>query len=35
MENPLDFKVTGGNVHDGQVANDLIEVIQEAQYFYR
>ncbi|MCV6686755.1 IS5 family transposase [Neisseria meningitidis] len=31
--NPLDFKVTGGNVHDGQVANDLIEVIQEAQYF--
>ncbi|QRO12354.1 IS5 family transposase [Moraxella osloensis] len=31
--NPLDFKVTGGNVHDSQVANDLIEVIQEAQYF--
>lgn len=31
--NPLDFKVTGGNVHDSQVANDLIEVIQEARYF--
>lgn len=31
--NPIDFKITGGNVHDSQVANDLIEVIEKAEYF--
>ena len=31
--NPIDFKITGGEVHDSQVANDLIEVIEQAEYF--
>ena len=30
---PLDFKVTGGEVHDSQVAGELIEMIGQADYF--
>ena len=30
---PLDFKITGGEVHDSQVAGELIEMIGQADYF--
>ena len=30
---PLDFKITGGEVHDSQVADELIEMIGQADYF--
>ena len=30
---PLDFKITGGVVHDSQVASELIEMIGQADYF--
>ena len=30
---PLNFKITGGDVHDSQVAGDLIEMIGQADYF--
>ena len=30
--NPLDFKVTGGNVHDSQVAPELIELVGTGEY---
>ena len=30
---PLDFKITGGDVHDSQVASELIEMIGQADYF--
>ena len=29
---PLDFKITGGEVHDTQVAGELIEIIGQADY---
>ena len=29
---PLDFKVTGGEVHDSQVASELIELVGSAEY---
>lgn len=29
---PIDFKITGGQVHDSQVAEQLIEVVEEADY---
>lgn len=29
---PLDFKITGGEVHDSQVAGELIEMIGQADY---
>ncbi|WP_376779986.1 IS5 family transposase [Stutzerimonas kunmingensis] len=31
--NPIDFEVTGGEVHDSQVANQLIEKVGEAEHF--
>jgi transposase len=31
--NPIDFKITGGEVHDAKVAPQLIEVIETAEYF--
>ena len=31
--NPIDFKITGGEVHDSKVAEQLIEVVEEAEYF--
>lgn len=31
--NPIDFKVTGGEVHDSKVANQLIDLLEEAEYF--
>ncbi|WGV12325.1 IS5 family transposase [Psychrobacter maritimus] len=30
---PLDFKITGGDVHDSQVAGELIDMIGHADYF--
>lgn len=30
---PLDFKITGGEVHDSQVAGELIKMIGQADYF--
>ena len=30
---PLDFKIIGGEVHDSQVADELIEMIGQADYF--
>jgi transposase len=30
--NPIDFKITGGEVHDSQVAPELIERVKEAEY---
>ena len=30
---PLDFKITGGDVHDSQVAGELIDMIGQADYF--
>ncbi|MGO1744462.1 MAG: IS5 family transposase [Psychrobacter sp.] len=30
---PLDFKITGGEVHDSQVAGELIDMIGQADYF--
>ena len=29
---PIDFKITGGEVHDSQVAEQLIDVVEEANY---
>ena len=29
---PIDFKITGGQVHDSQVAEQLIEAVEEADY---
>lgn len=29
---PIDFKVTGGKVHDSQVAKQLIDAVEEADY---
>ena len=29
---PIDFKITGGQVHDSQVAEQLIETVEEADY---
>ena len=29
---PIDFEITGGEVHDSQVASDLIELVGEADY---
>ncbi|PWB12971.1 IS5 family transposase, partial [Acinetobacter sp. AM] len=29
---PIDFKITGGEVHDSQVAEQLIEAVEEADY---
>ena len=31
--NPIDFEVTGGEVHDAKVAGKLIEKVEQAQYF--
>lgn len=31
--NPIDFKITGGEVHDAKVANQLIDMLDEAEYF--
>lgn len=31
--NPVDFEITGGEVHDSQVAPDLIDSIEKADYF--
>lgn len=31
--NPIDFEITGGDVHDSQVANELIDMINGADYF--
>ena len=31
--NPIDFKVTGGEVHDSKTANQLIDALKEAEYF--
>ena len=30
---PFDFKITGGEIHDSQVAGDLIDMIGRADYF--
>ena len=30
--NPIDFKITGGDVHDSQVAKQLIDTVGEATY---
>ena len=30
---PLDFKITGGDVHDSQAANDIIAMLTDATYF--
>ena len=29
---PVDFKITGGDVHDSQVAKQLIDAVEEADY---
>ena len=29
---PIDFKITGGEVHDSQVAKQLIELVEQADY---
>ena len=31
--NPIDFKITGGEVHDAKTAPQIIEMIQEAENF--
>jgi len=31
--NPVDFKITGGEVHDSKVAHQLIDLLEEAEYF--
>ena len=31
--NPIDFKVTVGEVHDSKIANQLIDLLEEAEYF--
>ncbi len=31
--NPIDFKITGGDVHDSQAANDIIAMLTDATYF--
>ncbi|QQR54071.1 IS5 family transposase [bacterium] len=31
--NPLNFKITGGQVHDSKVANELIDLAEGAEYF--
>ncbi len=31
--NPIDFKITGGDVHDSQAVDDIIEVLTDATYF--
>ena len=31
--NPIDFKITGGEVHDAKVANQLIDMLEEAEHF--
>ncbi len=30
---PIDFKITGGDVHDSQAANDIIAMLTDATYF--
>ena len=30
--NPIDFEITGGEVHDAKIAEELIEIVQEANY---
>ena len=30
---PLNFKITGGEVHDSQVASELIEMVDAGRYF--
>lgn len=31
--NPIDFEITGGEVHDSQIASELIERVEEADYW--
>lgn len=31
--NPIDFKITGGEVHDSKVAHQLMGLLKEAEYF--
>lgn len=31
--NPIDFEITGGEVHDAKIANTLIEKVNSAEYF--
>ncbi len=31
--NPIDFKITGGEVHDSKIADQLINMLNEAEYF--
>jgi hypothetical protein len=31
--NPIDFEITGGEVHDAKTANGLIDKISDAQHF--
>ena len=31
--NPIDFKITGGDVHDSQAVDDIIEMLTDATYF--
>lgn len=31
--NPIDFKITGGDVHDSQAVDDIIEMLTNATYF--
>ena len=31
--NPIDFEITGGEVHNSQVAPQLIDLLEKAEYF--
>ena len=31
--NPIDFEVTGGEVHDSKVASELIDILKGSEYF--
>jgi len=31
--NPINFEITGGQIHDSQVAPQLIELVEEAEHF--
>ncbi|MGP5495332.1 IS5 family transposase [Psychrobacter celer] len=31
--NPIDFKITGGDIHDSQAVDDIIEMLTDATYF--
>jgi transposase len=31
--NPIDFKITGGEVHDAKVAKQLIDMLEKTEYF--